>query len=230
MVLSKNYRTILLVLTILIILLIVYSLTKILYKKPTIDIVIARYEENLDWLYRLIPDELPYKISKIYIYNKGSELTNIHLPNINIITLPNLGRESHTYFYHVINNYNNLADKTIFLPASVWSKEEKRVQLFRLLNYISIHQTSAIIGVSNPTFIDNEKNLAIDTYLVTNEENRKKNSDINLDKSELRPYGNWFNLHFPNEEISCVSYNGIMIATKNSIHKRSVGFYKILLK
>ena len=30
----------------------------------------------------------------------------------NIINLDNVGRESHTYLYHVINNYNNLSDIT----------------------------------------------------------------------------------------------------------------------
>jgi len=69
----------------------------------TIEIVIARYNEDLSWL-RKIPKKI-----KITIYNKG--LDDI---NIQSIKLPNIGRESHTYLYHIINNYDNLADKTIF--------------------------------------------------------------------------------------------------------------------
>jgi len=68
------------------------------------EIVIARYNENLDWL-KSIP-----KTIKITIYNKGNE-NNINYP---FIKLPNIGRESHTYLYHIIHNYNQLADQTIF--------------------------------------------------------------------------------------------------------------------
>jgi len=72
------------------------------------EIVIARYNEDLSWL-KKIPKSI-----KITIYNKG--LDNIEISDIkyNIIKLPNIGRESHTYLYHIINNYDNLAHKTIF--------------------------------------------------------------------------------------------------------------------
>jgi hypothetical protein len=73
-----------------------------------IEIIIARYNEDLSWL-KKIPKSI-----KITIYNKG--LDDIEIPGVkyNIIKLPNIGRESHTYLYHVIQNYDNLSDKTIF--------------------------------------------------------------------------------------------------------------------
>jgi hypothetical protein len=76
------------------------------------EIVIARYNEDLSWL-KNIP-----KTIKITIYNKGindiENMKNLEKIKYNIIKLPNIGRESHTYLYHIINNYDNLADKTIF--------------------------------------------------------------------------------------------------------------------
>ena len=72
------------------------------------QIVVARYNENLDWL-------LPYSDISI-IYNKGNK--NISKA-YNVINLPNYGRESHTYLYHIINNYDNLADKTIFFQGRI---------------------------------------------------------------------------------------------------------------
>ena len=65
----------------------------------TTEIVIARYNEDLSWLNKID------KNIKITIYNKGNN--NINFP---FIQLPNIGRESHTYLYHIINNYDNLAD------------------------------------------------------------------------------------------------------------------------
>ena len=69
------------------------------------EIVVARYNENLDWLKKIKKS----KDIKITVYNKG-------LPDISIdaINLPNTGRESGTYLYHIINNYDKLADQTIF--------------------------------------------------------------------------------------------------------------------
>jgi hypothetical protein len=66
------------------------------------EIVIARYNEDLSWT-----KKLPNSI-KITIYNKGNDI------DYPCIKLPNVGRESHTYLYHIIENYNNLADQTIF--------------------------------------------------------------------------------------------------------------------
>jgi hypothetical protein len=76
------------------------------------EIVIARYNEDLSWL-KKIPKSI-----KITIYNKGIDdienMKNLKNLKYNIIKLPNIGRESHTYLYHIINNYDKLADKTIF--------------------------------------------------------------------------------------------------------------------
>ena len=69
------------------------------------EIVVARYNENLDWLKKIKKS----KDLKITVYNKGPD--DIDVP---FIQLPNIGRESHTYLYHIINNYDKLADQTIF--------------------------------------------------------------------------------------------------------------------
>jgi hypothetical protein len=71
--------------------------------------VIARYNENLDWL-------LKFK-DIVIVYNKGAY--NNSLNKFNVISLPNIGRESHTYLYHIINNYDNLADRTIFFQGKI---------------------------------------------------------------------------------------------------------------
>jgi hypothetical protein len=64
--------------------------------------IIARYNENVSWA-----NQFDNKI----IYNKGNTLENS-------IQLSNVGREAHTYLYHIINNYNNLAEFTCFLQGN----------------------------------------------------------------------------------------------------------------
>jgi hypothetical protein len=80
---------------------IVYSGDKYDITKHTI--VVARYNECLNWL-------LPYDDCTI-VYNKGDD--NI-APFSNVIKLDNVGREGHTYLYHIINNYNKLSDRVTF--------------------------------------------------------------------------------------------------------------------
>lgn len=206
---------------ILIVVYILFVLYKLSIRKPTLDIVISRYEEDLSWV--------PVTgYSKMYIYNKGSPVS-VPLPNVHMEALPNLGRESHTYFHHVIKNYNNLADMTLFLPASVWAVNMKREKLLKILNSLKSDFRSTTTGMKDPAFIEAQKMFEIDSYTITNEENRKKNPDSSLEKSELRPLNKWFSKYFPKEELTCISFNGIMAVTRNSIHKRPVQFYKKLL-
>ena len=49
------------------------------------------------------------------IYNKS----DTYYPNS--IKLSNLGRESQTYLYHIILNWDNLAEKTLFTQGSLSS-------------------------------------------------------------------------------------------------------------
>jgi hypothetical protein len=66
------------------------------------EIVISRFKEDLSWTRNL--HDLDYKVT---VYNKfeGQNL------------LQNVGKESHTYLTHIVNNYDNLADITVFLQG-----------------------------------------------------------------------------------------------------------------
>lgn len=79
-----------------------------------VDLVVARYSEDVRWLESI-------DINTI-IYNKGdseSIYSNIkNKSNIKIINLPNIGRETHTLTKHIVLNYNNIADITIFLQGN----------------------------------------------------------------------------------------------------------------
>jgi hypothetical protein len=62
----------------------------------------------------------------VNIYNKsGIELSDLS-PNHKQIMVDNIGREGHTYLTHIINNYDNLADLTIFIQDDFYN------HLFRL--------------------------------------------------------------------------------------------------
>lgn len=67
----------------------------------SIQLVISHYEQELDWAY-----QHKDRIAPI-IYDKSSK-------DSNLTKLPNVGREPHTYMHHIVENYDSLAEWTIF--------------------------------------------------------------------------------------------------------------------
>lgn len=70
-------------------------------------LVVARYDENLDWI---------SSCCRTFVYNKG--LYSNWKFHESIISLPNIGRETHTYLYHIVTNYHQLADLNYFVQGN----------------------------------------------------------------------------------------------------------------
>jgi hypothetical protein len=77
-------------------------------------IVIARYEEPLDWIME-IPDEYC-----IYIYNKGDAILDkkILARAHAVFDRPNVGRESETYLFHMMTTDHYEAQFTVFTQGN----------------------------------------------------------------------------------------------------------------
>ena len=70
-------------------------------------IVIAKYNEDTTWTTKLQKPD-----TNCIVYSKGPHSHPLE------INLPNVGRESHTYVYHIVNNYETLANVTVFLQGN----------------------------------------------------------------------------------------------------------------
>ena len=187
----------------------------------TMDLVVARYEEDISWV-KNIPENL---YSRIIIYNKGGE-AEFDLPKSTVKALPNFGRESHTYLHHVIDNYHSLADITFFLPGSAWTRGDKQERVQRIVEYLKTKRTSVIIGHKDDRMINDTYNFSIDTWTVTNEENRRKNPESSLTPSLDRPLRSWFEKRFNGDSMNCVSFTGIIAVSRDDILKRPKEFYE----
>lgn len=75
---------------------------KAIPNKISMVAVIARYNEDISWTKKLRCGYI--------IYNKNEEDSGLFRRN-----LPNVGREGHTFFTYIIENYNNLPDFVCFL-------------------------------------------------------------------------------------------------------------------
>lgn len=67
-------------------------------------VIISRYDEDVSWVNNLNCDYI--------IYNKGEEIS------ISSNSLPNIGREAHTYINYIIENYYNLPDVIAFVQGN----------------------------------------------------------------------------------------------------------------
>lgn len=90
------------------------------HKDPKTDVVIARYNESLEWC-------KPYA-SMCIVYNKGEPLKNNF--GLKIRQLTNVGRESHTYLSHIIYNWDTLNDYTVFLQGGDIGHGQEQPHMF----------------------------------------------------------------------------------------------------
>jgi hypothetical protein len=104
----------------------------------SVEIVVAKYKENCEWTKKLK--------HPVTIYDKSDT------PLEGSISRPNIGREGETFLYHIIQNYDKLADVTVFLQGAPfehlqtlvgWRADltdfEKETVLFKLNNELNFN-------------------------------------------------------------------------------------------
>ena len=78
--------------------------------RSELEVVLCRYDENPRWVAQLA--------AVLTVYNTGAALPASALPpGARVSALPNLGRESGAYLHHIVSNYDNLAELTVFSHA-----------------------------------------------------------------------------------------------------------------
>lgn len=147
----------------------------------TKELVIAKYQEDVTWTDKISG----YKIT---IYDKDNDI-------------PNIGRESHTFLYHICLNYHSLADVTVFTQGNPFD-----------------HCTGFIEKINNLKLFTNYKPLS-DRMLIIGKNKQwfyPDNSDKISKYQEL--------LGLPIETVS-FPYGALMAVTKEAILSRPLSFY-----
>ena len=180
------------------------------------SLIISRYEENLEWL-KL------HKDFKILIYNKGNEVSNKE--NYKIFNLENVGRESHTWLYHIVNNYYNLDDINIFLQGRI---DDLNCMAFKnpnqYLNVINKYGFAASrYGILGPFHW--KSNVGIENDLKY----KKKWDSFEISRSSIgfRKFAQ--NLFPEIPRIIATSYGGCFAIKKELIKKYDISFYENIL-
>ena len=85
-------------------------------------LVVNQYHYDISWIEDYTDNYV--------VYDKGGTET----PGDKVVELPNVGHNIHTYFHHIIENYDNLADVTIFVKGDVFPRHCKEEKFLRLVN------------------------------------------------------------------------------------------------
>lgn len=199
-------------------LLLVAILALFIRRSSSDEIVVARFNEDLSWLDQYRGNR------KVTVYNKGPN----EYPGA--LKLPNVGNESHTYLWHIVNRYDTLAPRTIFLVGSgkISYKKEKIDNLFKYINEHNKSEFRACCGdVGN--LKDNQYNFQIDTYEKSSDENKQVLDDRKLNLSPERPFGKWYEANFGDYVSPYACYNSIFAVTREDIRRKPKEYYKHLL-
>jgi hypothetical protein len=191
-----------------------------------IEIIVSRFNEDLNWT-----QEAPFNLFQYIVYNKGNN-ENFNKTNIKqIINIQNVGRESHTYLYHIIHNYEKLANIMVFFPGSL-NIDHKKVKAKRVLDNIiqSNFSKAYFMGQYHQSIKEILNDFFLDNWQSTDKNNLLLNSESVLQKSEIRPYGNWYTHFFGNTQANWLTYCGVFSIDKRDIIQNHVEHYKRLLE
>jgi dTDP-4-dehydrorhamnose reductase len=175
----------------------------------TKEVVIAAYDRNYNWVSQLDKNVL------VTVYRKGNGEV---LPN-EIKIEPNLGRDVHTFFYHLYNRYDSLSDITYF---------SQDYHLDHVYNYVEIINSSiydidkwAIERLENSCWFFN-------TYFnkILHCENNGYPHDGGLDLKKM--WGKLFNTESPNNNFYFTPAGHFAI-TKEHAQKIHKSVYKKII-
>jgi hypothetical protein len=167
------------------------------------QLIVAKYNENMDWVKGVDMDTL--------IYNKGNDfdLESVRGNKVKIeeIKLSNIGKESHTLLYHIVNNYDNLADYIAFFQGKPFD---------HLVNFTEKYPNLELVDFLN-NFPESEELFGFGHYHIDIgyiDQRWHMLEALNIDKYKFG-------------EMYCQGCQWIL--PKNVILNRSLDFWKVLL-
>jgi hypothetical protein len=153
-------------------------------------IVVARYNEDVSWT---------KKLKNVIICNKGEPLEGY-----NQIMIDNVGREGHTYYKYIVDNYENLDEHIVFLQGNPFDHSPNLFYILKVLN-----QEMDFTFLSELLFVTN-----LNAQKITYEQ------CYNIDKT----YNSIFN-EAPNNQYLIFGAGAQFAVKKNTILKYSKEYY-----
>ena len=193
--------------------------------RPKIELVVARYNEDLHWL-----KQSPFSNYSVVCYNKGPNDAFYHSPKMKTVHVKNVGRCDHTYLYHIVKNYDQLAEITLFLPGSV-NMPHKMKKALQQIQEVEKHKTTVFLGRHYPEGVFEKcKDFQLDHWVASDKTNQQINQESHLKKANPRPFGRWYQKHFQDLHVEYISHFGILGISRDHIVQHPKSYYETLLK
>lgn len=180
------------------------------------QIVISRFNENLNWLNKWRSE------FDIIVYNKGEQINDNEYEYVNI---PNYGRESHTYLYHIVKNYDSLHNGTIFLQGDI---TDIGVNVFNNLMQYVVEIDDKGFSASNIGFFNETLWNDIDFLSDPKYKDQVESGFLKLSQIKFKDYVKKYFNKIP--QVTPVSWCGCFGVRKDFILSRPKEFYENLLK
>jgi len=192
----------------------------------TYDIALSRYNEDIEWI-----NNYPFKHFNIKCYNKGPQEPNdkCRSDKCKIINIENVGRCDHTYLYHIINNYDNLAPITLFIPASCMKHQFKYNIVMKLLELINETKTTVLLGTLMNDIRTDLYQFTLNEWSSSDNTNKTANAESKLDPCSIRPFGAWYEANFGDLHTQVICHFGIFAVAKQHIIQHPKSYYENLI-
>jgi Protein of unknown function (DUF3431) len=141
------------------------------------------------------------------------------------VPLPNVGREGHTFLYHIVSRYDSLADRTIFLMESAGMTLLKRTMMRDLLtNWCADRMHCPKIP-----HVGDLQNFTCGEWKGTT---HRPGTDASTAPATIRPFGEWFSRMIdPTRAPPRMFCHAAMLSvSRDAIRSRPRAFYQKLLE
>lgn len=176
-------------------------------------LVLARHNESIEWLSAI---DAP-----VVIYNKGNEIASAHP----VVNLKNIGRESHTYLWHIIENYFRLTEWTIFAQADPFPHTVNFVEVVNCKDPNEMWMENIRVYRENVLLRDGF--FGIGRYWESSSE-FLKGFWCNIYEM-IKTIWKKFKCPQPMRESWPNSYGACFAVERRAVHRRPLGFYRDLL-
>jgi len=210
-------------------------------KKKELEIVVARYEEDLSWLCEepmlSFQQRMPQASFTLIIYNKGSAIPPRmidrlyrHWSRVEITSLPNVGRCDHTFLYHITRRYSDWLSHrdqlVLFLPATCM-ENHKQTRTRQVLRALLRTQDTVLCGP--PYSRDHAREFQLSEWKATSPRNYHANDESYLKPASPRPLGRWLDQHLPDRPLPVYTFYSVFAVHSRHVVQHPLDLYQRLL-
>jgi hypothetical protein len=189
------------------------------------ELVIAKFKEDMTWINQ---DAVINSYDKIYIYDKSlpSQYFNTcqspYSDKVILNSLPNIGREAHTYLHHIIRNYDNLSDIVTFVQGKPFDHCQNFIERIQKIEEELKHPT-------NYKFIENDSLIYYSSLFHEHTHDYYSTCEFDGNIHQALPLKDSFMILFPDSKLIPLRFfygGGAQFSMlKESILQHSKSFY-----